>query len=289
MAQAAAPGGAELRGSGVTDPQAAPGAGEAPAIEARGIGIRFGGLEACSKFTLQLRSRELVGLIGPNGAGKTTIFNMLTGVYQPTEGEIRVQGRPVAGLKPFAISRLGVARTFQNIRLFRDLTVLDNVRIGAHNRLVYGPLAAMIQGGVWSRAERETREQAMALLAIFGLERRAEESARGLSYGDQRRLEICRALASRPAVLLLDEPAAGMNTAEATGLMETIRRIRDEFRIAILLIEHNMEVVMSICERILVLNYGRTIAEGPPGRIQQDPVVIAAYLGEPAATVETIR
>ena len=254
-------------------------------LELRKISIRFGGLLAVSDFSLTIRGNELVGLIGPNGAGKTTIFNMLTGVYRPTSGQIFFCGRPLGGRKPYKVCQLGIARTFQNIRLFKNLSVLDNVRIGAHKTVTYGALSAVLRSSAFERMEREIEERSRSLLGIFGLERRAGEIAGSLPYGDQRRLEICRALASEPSLLLLDEPAAGMNTSEALGLMATIRRIRDEFRIAILLIEHNMEVVMTICERILVLNYGRTIAEGTPEQIQRDPVVIAAYLGEPEEAV----
>jgi branched-chain amino acid transport system ATP-binding protein len=243
--------------------------------------IRFGGLTAVSEFSLAMNRYELAGLIGPNGAGKTTIFNLLTGVYQPTAGTLRFAGRSLVGLPPHRIARAGVARTFQNIRVFKDLSVLDNVRIGGGTTVGYRGRKILVETAV-AAGEKELTDRALALLAIFGLERRRDEAARSLSYGDQRRLEIARALAARPSLLLLDEPAAGLNTAEAIALMETILKIRDEFHLAVLLIEHNMEVVMGICERILVLNYGRTIAEGPPAAIQSNQEVIAAYLGEAA-------
>ena len=254
---------------------------KSPLLRLRDVTIRFGGLVAVSDFNLEMGSSDLVGLIGPNGAGKTTIFNMLTGVYQPTSGDILLRGRSLTGKRPHRICQLGVARTFQNIRLFGGLSVLDNVRIGAHNRTGYGLAAAVLRAPVWRRQEEEIERRARELLALFRLDGRADDLARNLAYGDQRRLEICRALASGPKVLLLDEPAAGMNTSEALALMETIRRIRDQFSVAVLLIEHNMEVVMGICEQIVVLNYGKTIARGPAEAIRRDPTVIAAYLGEP--------
>jgi branched-chain amino acid transport system ATP-binding protein len=257
-----------------------------PLLSVTAVTIRFGGLVAVSDFNLEMRPLDLVGLIGPNGAGKTTLFNMLTGVYAPTSGAIHLDTEVVSGEPPHRISRKGIARTFQNIRLFGGLSVLDNVRIGAHNQVRYGVPTAVLQTPRFAREEKTVEEHALSLLRIFGLETRAQDLARNLSYGDQRRLEICRALASRPRLLLLDEPAAGMNTAEAIALMATIREIRDTFHLAILLIEHNMEVVMGICERIVVLNYGRTIAAGPPAAIRKDPVVIAAYLGEPPSKVE---
>ena len=253
-----------------------------PLLDCDHLSIQFGGLTAVADFHLSMEPRQLVGLIGPNGAGKTTIFNMLTGVYQPTSGEIRVEGRAVAGRKPSGIAALGVARTFQNIRLFKELSVLDNVKIGGHIHYRYSGAVALLHTSRFKDVEREAEREAMELLQIFDLDRRAHALARNLSYGDQRRLEIARALAARPKPLLLDEPAAGLNTGETIELMNKIHEIRDRFELAILLIEHNMELVMGICERILVLSFGKTIAEGTPQAIRSNPVVIEAYLGEPA-------
>ena len=258
----------------------------APLLQATHVTIRFGGLTAVSDFNLAIQPQELVGLIGPNGAGKTTLFNMLTGVYKPTEGEIRIAGTPTVDLKPYQITSLGVARTFQNIRLFKELTVLDNVKIGGHIHYKYSGTSAVLHTNRFHHAEDEAEEQAMKLLDLFGLASRAEDSAKNLPYGDQRRLEIARALAARPNLLLLDEPAAGLNTGETLRLMDKIHEIRDRFRLTILLIEHNMELVMGICERIAVLNFGKTIAEGTPEEIRANEDVIEAYLGEPAEAVE---
>ena len=254
----------------------------AAVLDATNVTMAFGGLTAVSDFTLSMRPRELVGLIGPNGAGKTTIFNMLTGVYKPTRGEIRIGGAPTAALKPHEITALGVARTFQNIRLFKELSVIDNVKIGGHIHDGYSTVAAVLQTSRFREAEQRADGEAVALLEIFGLAGRRNTESRNLPYGDQRRLEIARALASRPRVLLLDEPAAGLNDRETHDLMETIHAIRDRFQIAILLIEHNMELVMGICERIQVLSFGKTIAHGRPEEVRANPVVIEAYLGEPA-------
>jgi branched-chain amino acid transport system ATP-binding protein len=256
-----------------------------PLLEAKNVTIRFGGLTAVSDFNLGLEPHELAGLIGPNGAGKTTIFNMLTGVYAPTEGEIFIDGQSTAGLKPYQITTRGVARTFQNIRLFKDLTVLDNVKIGGHIHYKYSGTSAVLHTNRFHHAEDEAEERAMTLLRIFDLEQRAHDYAKNLPYGDQRRLEIARALAVQPKLLLLDEPAAGLNDRETRDLMATIHDVRDRFGVAILLIEHHMELVMGICERILVLNFGKTIAQGTPEEVRNDRTVIEAYLGEPVEAV----
>jgi len=250
-------------------------------LEAEHVTIRFGGLTAVADFNLAIEPHELVGLIGPNGAGKTTVFNILTGEYQPSEGEIFFEGKSTLGLKPFEITALGVARTFQNIRLFKELTVLDNVKIGGHIHYKYSGTAAVLHTNRFHDTEERAEEDATELLRIFNLDRRAEDYAKNLPYGDQRRLEIARALAARPKLLLLDEPAAGLNTGETIELMEKIHEIRDRFNVTILLIEHNMELVMGICERIVVLNFGKTIAQGTPAQVRANPVVIEAYLGEP--------
>ena len=250
-------------------------------LQASDVTIRFGGLTAVSKFNAVIRQHELVGLIGPNGAGKTTIFNMLTGVYKPTEGEIKVGGVSTRNLKPYEITRLGLARTFQNIRLFKELTVLDNVKIGGHIHYTYSGTSAVLHTNRFHEAEDRAEVEAMELLRIFGLASRANDAAKNLPYGDQRRLEIARALAAKPKLLLLDEPAAGLNDSETLELMRDIRDIRERFDIAILLIEHNMELVMGVCARIIVLNFGKTIKEGSPEDVRADGAVIEAYLGEP--------
>jgi len=252
-------------------------------LEAKSVTIRFGGLTAVSEFSLSMDSHELVGLIGPNGAGKTTIFNMLTGEYRPTEGGIEIDGQSILDMKPYDITALGLARTFQNIRLFKELTVLDNVKIGGHIHYEYSGTSAVLHTNRFHETEEKAEADAIELLRIFGLHSRAQNDARNLSYGDQRRLEIARALAARPKLLLLDEPAAGLNTGETVKLMDKIHEIRDRFGLAILLIEHNMELVMGICVRIFVLNFGKTIAHGTPEEVRSNPVVIEAYLGEPAA------
>ena len=251
-------------------------------LDARNVTIRFGGLTAVSEFNLAIRPGELVGLIGPNGAGKTTIFNMLTGVYKPTDGDILIGGVSTGLLKPYEITALGLARTFQNIRLFKELTVLDNVKIGGHIHYKYPGTSAVLRTNRFHKVEEVADQDAFKLLRIFNLERRAHDYARNLPYGDQRRLEIARGLAARPKLLLLDEPAAGLNDRETRDLMQTIHEVRDRFKIAVLLIEHNMELVMGICERIVVLNFGKTIAQGTPLEVRSNPLVIEAYLGEPA-------
>jgi branched-chain amino acid transport system ATP-binding protein len=255
-------------------------------LEAKNVTIRFGGLTAVSSFNLNICSGELLGLIGPNGAGKTTLFNMLTGVYKPTEGDIVIGGVSTRDMKPYQITSLGVARTFQNIRLFKELSVLDNVKIGGHIHYKYSGTSAVLHTNRFRAAEDEAEAEAEKLLEIFGLRSRAESWAKNLPYGDQRRLEIARALAARPKLLLLDEPAAGLNDSETRALMQTIHDIRDRFQIAILLIEHNMELVMGICERIAVLNFGKTIAVGKPEEIRANDAVVEAYLGEPAEAAQ---
>ena len=251
-------------------------------LNARGIGIAFGGLKAVQDLTVQVPAGGLHGLIGPNGAGKTTAFNLLTGVYRSQTGSIELDGRRVDGLRPHEIARAGMSRTFQNIRLFGELTVLDNVRLACHVRGRHSILATVLRLPGFVAQEAAMRDRAMELLEVFGLEPMAGEQAKGLPYGDQRRLEICRALATEPRVLLLDEPAAGMNPSEKQALARTIREIRDRFGLAILLIEHDMSLVMEICEKITVLDHGCPIAFGEPSMIQNDPKVCEAYLGQPA-------
>jgi branched-chain amino acid transport system ATP-binding protein len=241
--------------------------------------IRFGGLTAVSELSLRINSNELIGLIGPNGAGKTTAFNLITGVYQPTEGAIKFSGKSVSGLKPHNLTKGGIARTFQNIRLFGSLSVFDNVRAATQLHRTHGIRDALWRGKRFLKAEKEVEHQVLELLDIFDLGKLRDEEAKSLPYGDQRRLEIVRALATKPKLLLLDEPAAGMNPTEKEELMHLIKFIKDKFNIAIMLVEHDMKVVMGICQRIYVLEYGIKIAEGTPEAIQKNPAVIAAYLG----------
>lgn len=253
-------------------------------LDARGIGISFGGLKAVQDLAVQIPRGGLYGLIGPNGAGKTTAFNLLTGVYATQTGTMDLGGTRLNGLRPHQIARAGLSRTFQNIRLFGELTVLDNVKLACHLRGRHSIWRTILRTAQFNAQEAAMNDRGMELLRIFGLEERAGEQARNLPYGDQRRLEIARAMATEPKVLLLDEPAAGMNPQEKRDLARCIRTIRDEHGLTILLIEHDMGLVMEICERITVLDYGQLIASGTPAEIQKNPRVIAAYLGEPAGT-----
>lgn len=249
-------------------------------LEVTGLGISFGGLRAVDDLTMSIEKGGLVGLIGPNGAGKTTVFNMLTGVYRPTDGGIRLNGENLIGKKPYEINRMGVARTFQNIRLFPQQSVLDNVMTGLNNQVQYSLAESLLHVGSYHKKEKEMTERSMEILRVFGLEDSAQTLASNLPYGKQRKLEIARALATKPELLLLDEPAAGMNPTETAELLDIINVIRDKFHISVLLIEHDMSLVMKICERIQVIDYGVTIASGKPEEIANNPRVIEAYLGK---------
>ena len=249
-------------------------------LEVNNLGISFGGLRAVDEFSLTIERGELYGLIGPNGAGKTTVFNLLTGVYKPTDGYILLDGENITGKKTIEINKAGIARTFQNIRLFHDLTVLDNVKVGLHNHHTYSALTGILRLPKYYRVEKEMDAIAMELLKVFDLDKEAEYKASNLPYGKQRKLEIARALATEPKLLLLDEPAAGMNPNETQELMNTIRFVRDEFQMTILLIEHDMKLVSGICEELTVLNFGHVLCQGKTTDVLNNPEVIKAYLGE---------
>jgi len=249
-------------------------------LEVRDLGISFGGLRAVDEVNIKIEKGALVGLIGPNGAGKTTVFNMLTGVYRPTDGAIRLDGENVVGKKPFEINKMGIARTFQNIRLFGKLSVLDNVKLGFHNDVTYSLPESLFHLGSYRKKEKQMTEKAMDILKVFDLDGQWNYKAANLPYGKQRKLEIARALATEPKLLLLDEPAAGMNPNETAELMQTIELVRKQFDVTVLLIEHDMKLVSGICEYLYVLNFGRLLAEGTPSEVLSDPEVITAYLGD---------
>ena len=249
-------------------------------LEVTKLGISFGGLRAVDELSMKIEKGGLVGLIGPNGAGKTTAFNMLTGVYRPTDGGFRLDGQNLVGKKPHEICKMGVARTFQNIRLFKDMSVLDNVKVGLHNHYQYSTLTGILRLPKYFKVEKEMNEKAMEILKVFDLDKEAEILAGNLPYGKQRKLEIARALATDPKLLLLDEPAAGMNPNETQELMDTIRFVQEHFHMTTLLIEHDMKLVGGICEKLTVLNFGQVLTEGETSEVLNDPTVITAYLGE---------
>lgn len=253
---------------------------KSPILDVSHLGIDFGGLTAVDDFSITVGRTEICGLIGPNGAGKTTVFNLLTNVYQPTRGAIILDGKSTAGKTTAQVNRMGIARTFQNIRLFSNMSVIDNVKVGLHNEIKEGFVSSVFHGIGYRKAEKAATERALELLDFFGMTDVANDEAGSLPYGAQRRLEIVRALATNPGIVLLDEPAAGMNPSETAELMENIRRIRDTFNIAVMLIEHDMNLVMGVCEGICVLNYGKIIAKGTPDEIKANPTVIEAYLGK---------
>ncbi|PNU19817.1 high-affinity branched-chain amino acid ABC transporter ATP-binding protein LivG [Geothermobacter hydrogeniphilus] len=252
----------------------------APVLEVRGLTQRFGGLTAVNNFNVTLKHGELAGLIGPNGAGKTTVFNLVSGFYQPSEGDILVCGSNTKGMKPHQVTGLGVARTFQNIRLWNDMSVLDNIRVAQHGRLGYGFFHAIARSGRYRRREDEVEREARELLEVFDLLRFADEYPKNLPYGTQRKLEIARALSSHPQLLLLDEPAAGLNSADVKDLIRLVRWIHGRFDVTIWMIEHHMDVMMELCEQIKVIDFGQTIAEGTPETVRNHPAVITAYLGD---------
>ncbi len=249
-------------------------------LEVKNLGISFGGLRAVNAFNIEIEKGQLYGLIGPNGAGKTTIFNLLTGVYKPDEGIIKLDGENITGKKAIEINKAGIARTFQNIRLFKDMSVKDNVKVGLHNHHPYSTLEGILRLPRYFKVEKEMDERAMELLKVFDLDKEADFLASNLPYGKQRKLEIARALATDPKLLLLDEPAAGMNPNETKELMDTIRFVRDKFDMTILLIEHDMKLVSGICEKLTVLNFGEVLKQGDTSTVLNDPQVITAYLGE---------